>query len=335
MISDYLWGKPMNKVSLSWAIIAGLVPVFSLAQIADDASAAEKGIGTYLLGQAGMLPPVSGVFSTNTVYIYSGQASPSTEFEIGGNIVANVDVDLVLGVPGVLWVPEAEILGGRVGVFGILPIGSVGVNADVTATLPGFPPLAGSVSQSRVSVGDPQVGALIGWTSGPLHWNLGTLINVPIGDYENGALDNLAFNHLSVDIYGGLTWLDPATGFELSGRAGITFNDKNSATDYKTGEEFHIEFAALKHFSPQFNAGLVGYHYQQISGDSGSGAVLGAFEGRVTALGPHVSWTFPVGQVPVSLASRALVEFNTKNRTEGVAGYVIVTVPLGGPTPSQ
>ncbi|MGI9512861.1 MAG: transporter, partial [Anderseniella sp.] len=112
-------------------------------------------------------------------------------------------------------------------------------------------------------------------------------------------------------------------------------NDKNSATDYKTGEEFHLEFAALKHFSPQFNAGLAGYSYHQISGDSGTGAVLGSFKGRVTALGPHVSWTFPVGQVPVSLASRVFVEFNTKNRTEGVAGYVIVTAPLGGPPTAQ
>ncbi|MGI9512417.1 MAG: SphA family protein, partial [Anderseniella sp.] len=269
MISDYLWGKAMNKISFGRAIIASLVSVFSLAQIADVAIAAEKGIGTYLLGQsgpqAGMLPPVSGVFSTNTVYIYSGGANPSTVFENGGQLIADVDVDLVLGVPGVLWVPDAEILGGRLGIFGVLPLGSVGVDADVTASLPGSPPLPiGSVSQSRVSVGDPQVGGLIGWTSGPFHWNIGTLINVPIGDYQDGALDNLSFNHWSVAFYSGLTWLDPATGFELSGRAGITINDKNSATDYKTGEEFHLEFAALKHFSPQFNAGLAGYSYHQI-----------------------------------------------------------------------
>jgi hypothetical protein len=336
MISDYLWGKPMNKISLGRAIIASLVPVFSLAQIADDASAAERGIGTYLLGsagpQAGMLPPVSGVFSTNVVYIYSGAASPSTEFEIGGEIVADLGVDLVLGVPGVLWVPDAEILGGRVGIFGLLPVGSVGVEADV---LIGGGLVELNVSQSRVSVGDPQVGGLIGWTSGPFHWNLGTTINVPIGDYENGALDNLSFNHWSVDINGGLTWLDPATGFELSGTAGITFNAKNSATDYKTGEEFHLEFAALKHFSPQFHAGRVGYFYNQISGDSGTGAVLGPFKGRIAALGPHVSWTFPVGQVPVSLASRVFVEFNAKNRTEGVAGYVVITAPIGEVTPVQ
>ncbi len=327
----------MNEVRACRTIMAGLVAVFLLAQTTDDATAAEKGIGTYLLGQAGpqagMLPPVPGLFSTSLVYIYSGKAAPTQEFEFDGNIVADVDVNLAIGVPLLLWVPDAEILGGRVSVYGLLPIGSVDVNADVLFSAPGGPGVGLNVAESRVSVGDPQAGALIGWNSGAFHWNLGTLVNVPIGDYQNGALDNLAYNHWSVDVHGGLTWLDPATGFELSGRAGITINGENTATDYRTGEEFHIEFAALKHFSPQFHAGLVGYHYQQVSGDSGSGAVLGAFKGRVTTLGPHVSWTFPVGQVPVSLASRAYIEFNTKNRTEGVGGYVIVTVPLGGPPP--
>ncbi len=184
------------------------------------------------------------------------------------------------------------------------------------------------MSQSRTSFGDPQAGAVLGWNSGNFHWNTGFLVNVPIGDYENGALDNLAFNHWSFDINGAATWLDPTIGFELSAAMGITFNEKNSATDYKTGDEFHLEFAALQHFSQTFSAGLVGYHYQQVSGDSGSGAVLGAFKGRVTALGPHVAFTFPVDGTPVSVNGRVLVEFDTKNRLEGTAGFVNVSWPL-------
>ena len=148
-------------------------------------------------------------------------------------------------------------------------------------------------------------------------------MNVPIGDYNNGALDNLAFNRWSVDINAAATWLDPTIGFELSAAAGITFNEKNSATNYKTGEEFHLEFAALQHFSKSFSAGLVGYHYQQISGDSGSGAVLGAFKGRVTALGPQIALTFPVNGIPVNVSGRFFAEFGAKNRLEGTAGCAI------------
>lgn len=303
-----------------------------LMMCAGPAHAAENALGTYILGQsgpqAGMMPPVAGVFSTNLVYVYSAKGKPSLTIETGGNLASDVAADIVIGAPGLLWAPDAEVLGGRAGIYGILPIGGVGLDVSGTLTPPVGPPIGGGVSQSRVSVGDPQVGALIGWNSGSLHWNLGAVFNIPIGDYKYGRLDNLAFNHFSADFHGGLTWLDTATGFELSGRAGVTINAKNTATNYKTGEEFHLEFAALKHFSPALNAGLVGFHYQQISGDSGTGAVLGSFKGRITGLGPQMSWTFPVGQIPVTLDSRVYVEFNTKNRLKGTAGLVTLNFPL-------
>ena len=301
-------------------------------QLAEPSSAAEVAKGTYLLGskgpQAGMLPP-AGVFTTNTLYMYSGNASPSVGIPIGGEVTLGADVSVVLGAPSVLWVPDTTILGGHLGVFGLLVIGNVDVDLDAILTGPGGLPVAGaSLSESRTSFGDPQAGAVLGWNSGPFHWNTGFLVNLPIGDYENGALDNLAFNHWSFDINAAATWLDPTIGFELSATVGITFNEKNSATDYKTGDEFHLEFAALQHFSKTFSAGLVGYHYQQISGDSGSGAVLGAFKGRVTALGPQVGFAFPVDGLPVSVNGRVLVEFDTKNRLEGTAGFVNVSMPL-------
>lgn len=296
------------------------------------ATAAENGLGTYILGQAGpqagMMPPVSGVLSANSVYIYSGQANPNLEFPIGGNLATDVDANIVAGLPLLMWVPDESVFDGRLSVYGLVPIGSLDLDVRGELTPPSGPPIIGGVSQSRVSVGDPQVGALLGWNSGPFHWNVGTLINLPIGDYERGRLDNLAFNRWSVDLHAGLTWMDPATGFELSSRAGVTINDKNSATDYKTGEEFHVEFAAIKHFSQTIQAGLVGYHYQQISGDSGSGARLGSFKGRVTALGPHMSAVVPFGQIPVTFSGRGFFEFNTKNRLDGISAFLSATLPL-------
>jgi len=37
--------------------------------------------------------------------------------------------------------------------------------------------------------------------------------------------------------------------------------------------------------------GLIGYYYQQITGDSGLGAKLGPFKGRVVALGGTMAYT--------------------------------------------
>lgn len=323
--------RPTRRVCKT--TFAALIAASTMSiQFAVPSSAAEQAKGTYLLGskgpQAGMLPP-PGVFTTETLYIYSGDVSASKPIPIDGNFTLGADVTVVLGAPTVLWVPDATFLGGHLGIFGLVPIGNVDTEVSAVLTGPGGIPIAGaSLEQARTSIGDPQAGAVLGWNSGPFHWNTGFLLNVPIGDYNNGALDNLAFNRWSVDVNASATWLDPAIGFELSAAAGITFNEKNSATDYKTGDEFHLEFAALQHFSKLFSAGLVGYHYQQISGDSGSGAVLGSFKGRVTALGPQIALTVPIGGLPVSVAGRVLVEFNTKNRLEGTAGYVNVSLPL-------
>jgi len=56
-----------------------------------------------------------------------------------------------------------------------------------------------------------------------------------------------------------------------------------------------------KAFSPAFSAGLTGYHYEQISGDSGAGANLGPFKGKVSAIGLTAAYTFQMGQRPASL----------------------------------
>jgi hypothetical protein len=44
--------------------------------------------------------------------------------------------------------------------------------------------------------------------------------------------------------------------------------------------------------------GFVGYHYEQITGDSGAGATLGDFKGRVTAVGANIQKYLRVRQSP-------------------------------------
>ena len=104
---------------------------------------------------------------------------------------------------------------------------------------------------------------------------------MPIGYWEKGNLSNIGFNHWGIDATAAMTWLDPELGAELSVPLGLTFNFENPDTDYKSGTELHAEFAATKIMSQQFSFGLVGYYYDQITGDSGKGAKLGDFKGHV------------------------------------------------------
>ena len=109
------------------------------------------------------------------------------------------------------------------------------------------------------------------------------------------------------------------TGFSGYGleALGFTFSLENDETDYKTGNEFHFEWAVGREISQGLMIGVVGYNYRQISGDSGSGAILGAFEGDVDAIGAGLSYTTLIDTTPLVLNLRHYEEFNAERHWEG------------------
>jgi hypothetical protein len=54
--------------------------------------------------------------------------------------------------------------------------------------------------------------------------------DAPVGDYDRARLANLGIGHGAIDAGAGYTYLNPATGDELSGVAGFTYNFKNPDT---------------------------------------------------------------------------------------------------------
>lgn len=328
--------------------IAGLALLAGLAA-AQEARAVEDAAGFYLLGSkgsmAGFVPP-PGIYVTDYNLYYAGEAKGDAATGIalrrlGGRIdlqaEVEVDAQAYVNAPTATWIAPQTVLGGNVGFGIIVPVGwkDVDVDLDVTATLTLPPPLDITLQRSRrfgfgddtTAFGDPVPTALIGWHHGNWHWNLSTLLNVPIGQWSESKIANMGFNRWALDTNGAVTWLSP-TGLEASAAAGFTFNWENPDTDYDSGTEFHVEFALMKHFSKTFALGLVGYHYDQVSGDSGPGATLGPFEGRVTALGPSLTYGFNLGKIPVSTELKWLHEFDVRNRAEGDSGFLIISMPL-------
>ncbi|MCK0198541.1 transporter [Ancylobacter sp. 6x-1] len=295
------------------------------------AIAAENGIGFYLLGgrgpMAGYIPP-PGVYLQNDVYFYSGSSGGNKRFPAGGQITADVDATIWADFVTGSWVLPQEILGGNLALGLIVPFGRPDVSADILVSPANFAPVERRVTDDALAFGDPVLSAALGWHSGNWHWNITGLLNVPVGDYREGEIANLAFHRWAGDISGAVTWLDAASGLELSAVAGLTFNGTNDVTNYTTGTEFHVEWAATKALTKQLSIGLVGYHYDQITGDSGPGARLGPYEGRVTALGGTIAYNFEVGQTPVSARIKVYREFGAVNRLEGTAGYFTLAFPL-------
>lgn len=313
------------------------------------ARAAENAAGFYLLGaktaMSGYVPP-PGTYVTDINYYYSGNASGNAARGIALrqtgallDIQADITVDATayINAPFALWIAPEKVLGGNVGFGVMVPVGYKRVDANIDAlvqvTLPNGTVIdAGrrfEIDDDTFNFGDPVLNALIGWHQGNWHWTIGALLNVPIGPWDTQSISNISFHRWGLDTTAAVTWLDPTRGHEISVAAGFTFNGENPATDYKTGTEFHVEWALMQHVSKTFTLGIGGYHYQQVTGDSGAGDKIGDFQGRVTALGPVMTYTFEWRKIPITTQLEWMHEFDVANRAEGNMGMLNVTVPLG------
>lgn len=323
----------MTPVRTIRSNVAAMIGVALLA-LAPAADAAEGGTGNYLLGKRGPLAafvPKPGWYLTNDVYLMSGDRSQLTP--LGDRLVANVEADALINIAQVTWVADTTFLGGRVALSGVLPYGNVDVSASGTAQLPGGAGIGRDIADSVTGFGDIALGGALGWKkrSGDKFraWSGYASVFVPTGDYELGRTANMSKNRWAIDVGGAYTMANFKRGRELSSVAGFTFSEPNRDTDYESGTDFHLEFAGKQHLPNHWAFGVVGYWYEQITGDDNNPAILGDFKGRAIALGPEVSYQFMGNpKRPVTLDLRWYHEFDVKNRLEGDSVFLTVSVPL-------
>jgi hypothetical protein len=96
-----------------------------------------------------------------------------------------------------------------------------------------------------------------------------------------------------------------------------SYNTENDDTDYQTGQEFHLDYMLNQFLSETFAVGLHGFFYEQITGDSGSGAILGSFKGEAAGIGPALMWIPKIKDKDVVISAKWLSEFDTEHRLEG------------------
>ncbi len=154
------------------------------------------------------------------------------------------------------------------------------------------------------------------------------MLNIPAGQYRSGELANLAFHRWADDLSLAYTFLDPKTGWDVSAKAGVTFNGTNESDHYTTGTESHYELSVGKTFNPVLSAALQAYYFYQLTGDSGSGAKLGSFKGEVAGVGGTVAWNVKAGKIPLTVRVRGMHEFDARNRMEGDSLWLDLTMPL-------
>ena len=115
-------------------------------------------------------------------------------------------------------------------------------------------------------------------------------------------------------------YLRKKSGQEASIFFGADFNTENPATAYRTGTQLHIDGTLAQHFpigKVLLGVGVTGYWYQQVEGDSGSGAFLGPFKARTNGIGPAFTIIHPIGSHNLIAEFKWVRELGVRNRPEG------------------
>ena len=189
----------------------------------------------------------------------------------------------------------------------------------------------GFLQDALVSYGDLYPTLKLKWNSGVHNYMIYGAGAVPTGDYDPNRLANIGIGHGAIDVGGGYTYFNPATGMEFSGVGGVTYNFKNPDTQYRSGMDLHFDWGVSHFLSKQVFVGLVGYAYQQVTDDSGQPAILGGFRSRVLGAGPQLGYMFPIGSNQAFLGLKGYGEFAADNRPAGWNSWLTFSISESAP----
>jgi hypothetical protein len=147
-----------------------------------------------------------------------------------------------------------------------------------------------------------------------------------VGAYQTTRLSNLGLGHGAMDAGGGYTYYNEDTGYEFSAVAGLTYNLLNTSTNYQSGVDFHLDWGASRYLTDNLFIGPVGYLYDQLGCDSGSGDKVGCFQSRIAGLGAQVGYSFPVGKYQGYLNLKGYGDFAAANRGSGWSAWLAFSI---------
>jgi hypothetical protein len=304
--------------------------------VTNQALADEDGVSFWIPGFFGSLaaaPQQPGWALTSILYntnvSASGNAAVAREITIGKfnptinvSVDAHVHADATIGFVAPSYTFATPFLGGQATAILLFGYGNndTSLNASATATTD-IPPLSitRSVALQQDTTGFTDLIPMFTdrWNAGVNNYMVYITGDIPVGLYSSSNLANIGMGHGAIDGGVGYTYFDPKTGHEFSAVAGLTGNFENHSTNYTNGIDFHLDWGASQFLTKQLQVGLVGYFYEQLTGDSGCAPVLCPFESRVIGIGPQIGYIFPVAGMQGYVNLKGYGEFANENRPAG------------------
>ncbi len=333
-----------------------ILAVVALISAPTVAAADEGGVSFWVPGFFGSLAaaPQQPGWSLTSIYYHTtvsagGDVGLAREFQIGrvpvglsANLSANLNATGDLGLLIPTYVFATPFLGGQASVGAVVSYGRT--SASLAGTLSGTltTPLGSipfmrtdNISDSVTGFGDVLPMFSVRWNAGVNNYMTYITGDVPVGAYDSTRLANIGIGHGAVDGGVGYTYFNPKTGQEFSGVLGFTYNMTNQSTQYQNGVDMHFDWGASQFLTKQFQIGLVGYVYNEIGCDSGSGDRVGCFQSRVIGVGPQIGFIIPLSSTTQGyLNFKAYREFDNASRPDGWNAWVTYVLSPAQQNPS-
>ena len=286
--------------------VAGLALLTATA-----AQATEGGGSSYPMGAEnflmGALPP-PGVYPLLYANHYAAD-----EFRDGQGNRLPIDFRLRANVlaPRLLWVTEQTLWGGQLAFAGLFPL----VDLDVTVN---------GQRDSAQGLGDIDLTMALAYHhSANLHSAFGIDVFAPSGSFDAHRLANIGRNYWTVQGVYAASHVDPG-GLNWDLKLMYDYNFENRDTDYKSGQELHVDYALGYGVHPNWVVGIGGYAYRQVTDDKLNGVDIGN-RGRAFAIGPSVKWDNGRGAFVTLKYER---EFHVQNRPQGDSVWLKASLPF-------
>jgi hypothetical protein len=335
---------------------AGIAVLAASVLVSQPVLADEGGVSFWLPGFFGSLAasPLQPGWSLTSIYYHTtvsagADVAKAREITIGripvnlnASVSASLDARADLGLLLPSYTFATPVFGGQlsvgaIGIYGRVDTSLAGTISGALATPLGTFPFSrfDSISDSVTGFGDVLPLATLRWNAGVHNYMTYITGDVPVGAYDSTRLSNIGIGHGAIDAGAGYTYLNPQTGHEFSGVLGFTYNFTNQSTQYQNGVDMHFDWGVSQFLTKQFQAGLVGYIYQEVGCDSGSGDRVGCFQSRVVGIGPQLGFIIPLSTTTQGyLNLKGYKEFAAQNRPDGWNTWVTFVISPAEQTPS-
>ena len=338
-------GTPRDARTICLAALLGGLLTAPTAAVAD-----EGGVSFWLPGLFGSLAaaPLQPGWSVTAMEYYDsvragGDVALAREISIGRltttlhvNINANLNSRIDLGFLIPSYTFEQRFLGAQATASMMTVVGRMDttLQGNIAGTLGpfGFSKF-GSLTDVVTEAGDLYPMFNLRWNAGTSNFMTYITGDLPVGGYDRTNLSNIGIGHYALDGGIGYTYFNPETGHEFSAVAGLTNNYINPYTNYQNGVDFHLDWGASQFLTKQLLIGAVGYVYNQLTGDSGSGDRVGPFKSRVVGVGPQIGYIFPLGAFQGYVNLKGYGEFDAHDRPSGYNAWLTLSISPPTPTP--